>query len=101
MHDLLAGAVEAAHHRALADAQGTCRFLVGEAGDVDGDENVAEIARERGDRGVKLADLERRLRLGRPRVGDEVELIGQRAGTESAALVRFWFRKVLRSARRR
>jgi len=33
----LAGAVEAAHHRALADAQSACRFLVREAGDVDGD----------------------------------------------------------------
>ena len=75
-HDLLPGAVEAAHHRPLADAQGARRFLVGEAGDVDGDEDVAEIARKRGDRRVELAGLERGLRLDRPRVGDDVELVG-------------------------
>jgi RNA polymerase sigma factor (sigma-70 family) len=82
----LAGAVEAAHHSPLTDAQGACRFSVGEAGDVDGDEDVAEIVRERGDRGVELAGLERGLRLARLRVGDEVELIGQRPGSQPAAL---------------
>src|SRR5207247_1585928 len=75
-HHLLAGAVQAAHHRALADAEGACRLLVGEAGDVDRDEHVAEIGRERGDRRVELAGLERGLRLERARVGDEVELLG-------------------------
>ena len=44
-HDLLAGAVEAAHHRPLADPQGACRLLVREAGDVDGDEDVAVVVR--------------------------------------------------------
>ena len=77
-HDLLAGAVEAAHHRALADAQRARRLLVREAGDVDGDEDVAEVIRKRGDRGVELAGFERGLRLARVRVGDEVELVGQR-----------------------
>jgi hypothetical protein len=83
---VLAGAVEAAHHRALSDAEGACRLLVGEAGDVDGNEHIAEIARKRGDRRVDLTGLERGLRLQRPRVGDEVELVGERAGTKSAAL---------------
>src|SRR5207249_1217761 len=75
-HDLLAGAVEAAHHRALADAEGACRLLVGEAGDVDGDKDVAEIARERGDRRVELAGLERGLWLERLLILNEVELLG-------------------------
>ena len=56
-------------------------LLVGEAGDVHGDEDVAEIARERSDRGVHLARLDGGLRLPRMRVGNEVELIWQRAGT--------------------
>ena len=43
-HDLLAGAVEAAHHRAFGDPQRSGRLLVREAGDVDGDEHVAEVA---------------------------------------------------------
>jgi hypothetical protein len=76
----------AAHHRPRADAQGTGRLLVGEAGDVDGDEDVAEVVGERGDRGVELARLERRLWLARLRIGDELELLGQRVGTEATAL---------------
>src|SRR5439155_5893799 len=68
------------------NAQGACRLLVGEAGDVDGDEHVTEVVRERGDGGVELAGLECGLRLERLQVGDEVELVGKRAGTESAAL---------------
>jgi hypothetical protein len=77
----LAGAVEAAHHRPLADPQGAGRLLVGETGDVDGDQDVAEIVGERGDRGVELPCLERGLRLPRVRVGDEIELGRERAGT--------------------
>ena len=100
-HDLLAGAVETAHHRALADAQRACRLLVGEAGDVDCHEDVAEVARKRGDRRVELGGLERGLRLDRVRVGDEVELSGSGPGRSRRLSVRFWFRKVLRSARRR
>ena len=72
----MASAVEAAHDRALTDAQGACRLLVGEAGDVDGDEDVAEVVRQGGDRRLELAGLERGLRLERPRVGDKVELVG-------------------------
>ena len=48
------------------DAQGSGRLLVREAGDVDGDEDVAEIVRQRGDRGVELAGLHRGLRLRVP-----------------------------------
>ena len=100
-HDLLAGAVETAHHRSLADPQRARRLLVREAGDVDGDEDVAEIVGERGDRRVELAGLECGLRLARVRVGDEVELVGQRAGRNRRLSVRFWFRNVLRNARSR
>src|SRR6266508_447678 len=75
-HDLLAGTVEAAHHRALADAQGARRLLVGKAADVDRDKDVTEIGRQGGDGGVELAGLDRGLRLERMRVGDQVELLG-------------------------
>ena len=37
-------------------------------------------------RGVELAGLDRSVRLARLRVGDEVELLGQRAGAQPAAL---------------
>src|SRR6266571_2760844 len=74
-HDLLAGAIEAAHHRTLADAQGACCLLVGEAGDVDSDEDVTEIARKCGDRGIELGRLERGLRLARLWIGDKLELV--------------------------
>ena len=47
-------------------------LLVGEAGDVDGDENVAEVAGKRCHGREELAGLERGLRLPRLRVGDEV-----------------------------
>src|SRR5438552_565251 len=60
----------------LADGQGACRIPVGEAGDVDGDKDVPEIARERGDRSVELAGLERGLRLERLPILNEVQLLG-------------------------
>jgi hypothetical protein len=82
----LSGAVEAARHRPLADSQGAGCLLVGEASDVDGDEHAPEIVGELGDRGVELARHERGLRLTRLRVRDEVEPVGQRAGTEPTAL---------------
>jgi hypothetical protein len=65
------------------------RFLVGEAGDIDGDEDVAEIVRKRRDCGVELAGFQRCVRLARVRVGDEVELVGKRTRTEAAALRSF------------
>ena len=62
-------------------------LLVGEADDVDGDEDVAEVAGQRGDRGVELAGLERGLRLsraaGRPRGRD-----GRAAGRDAAGGLR-------------
>ena len=82
-HHLLAGAVETAHHRALADPQGFGRLLVGEAGDVDGDEDVAEVVGKRGDRGVELAGLERRVRLARMRIGARGRA-GRGAGRDAA-----------------
>jgi hypothetical protein len=86
VHDLLPGAVEAAHDRSLRDPQRTGRFLVGEASDVDGDEDVTEVVGERRHRGVELPGRERGVWPGRLRVGDEIELLGQGAGTEAAAL---------------
>ena len=59
---------------------------VGQADDVDGDENVAEVPRQSGDRRVDLAGREGDVRLQRPRVGDEVELIGEHGRTHSATL---------------
>jgi hypothetical protein len=82
----LARAVEAAHHRAFANPEGPGCFLVREARHVDRNQDVAEVVRKRRDRGVHLRRLERGLGLTRPRIGDEVELVGQRDGTKSAAL---------------
>ena len=42
-HDLLAGAVEAAHDRPLLDPKRLSRLLVGESGDVDCDKYVTEV----------------------------------------------------------
>ena len=42
-HDLLTRAIEAAHHGAFVDPEGSRRLLVREARDVDGDEDVAEV----------------------------------------------------------
>ena len=75
-HHLLTSAVEAAHHRALADAQRACGLLVREPGDVHGHEDVAEVTRKRGDRGVELRSFECGMRLGRVRIGNEVETVG-------------------------
>jgi hypothetical protein len=44
-HDLLTGAIETAHHGPLVNPKSASRFLVREAGDVDGDEDVAEVVR--------------------------------------------------------
>jgi hypothetical protein len=81
----LASAVEAAHHGALADAQARCGLLVGEAGDVHGHEDVAEVIRKRGDRRVELAGLERG--CGSSACGSATRSsCRERAGTEPAAL---------------
>ena len=71
------------------------------AGDIDRDEDVAEVIRKCGYRPVELTRLERGLRLACVRVGDQVELFGQRVGTQPAALGTLLVQKVLRSARRR
>ena len=97
----MASAIEAAHHRALADAQGACGLLVGEAGDVHCHEDVAEVTRKRSDRRVELGGFERGVRLDRVRVGNEVETVGKRLGTESTALGPLLVQEVLRSARSR
>jgi hypothetical protein len=47
---------------------------------------VTEFIRKRGDRRVQLTGLERRLGPARVRVGDEVELVGQRIWTEPTPL---------------
>ena len=67
------------------DAERLGRLLVREPGDVDGDQDVAEIIRERGDGGVELAGLERGLRLARPRIGHHIKFIVQRTGSQPAA----------------
>jgi hypothetical protein len=80
----LAGSVEAAHHRALGDPQGTRGLLVGEPRDVDGDDNVTEVIRKRGYGRVDLSGLHGSVWLARTRIGDEIRLIGQRARTQSS-----------------
>ena len=84
-HHLLAGTEEAAHHRSLANPQGSSCLLVGEAGDVDRDEDVPEVVRQRSDDGIQLTGLERCVRLRGPGIGDEIHLVGERLGTEPAA----------------
>src|SRR5919204_1466102 len=61
----LAGAEEAAHDRAGRDAERVRGLPVGEAEQVDGDEHVTLVVRERRDAAVQLARLERALRVGR------------------------------------
>ena len=86
-HDLLAGAVEAAHHRPLADPQRSGRLLVREAGDVDGDEDVAEVVGERGDRGVELAAPRARPAARAP-AGRRRGRAGRAAGRDAAGAPR-------------
>src|SRR5262245_27209901 len=56
-HDLLAGAVKTAHHGSLGNPQGTSGLLVGEAGDIDRDQNVSMLGRKGGDPCVDLVGL--------------------------------------------
>ena len=84
--DLLPRAVEAAHHRSLANPERTRRLLVGEARDVDRDEDVAEVVGQRGDGGIDLIGLERGLGVARQRVLDEVELVRERLRPQPSAL---------------
>jgi hypothetical protein len=78
--ELLTGAVEAAHHGALGDAEGAGGLLVRETRDIDRDERIAEVLRERGDRRVELGGLEGGVRVARARIGDQIQLVGERAG---------------------
>ena len=48
--------------------------------------HVAVVGRKRGDRGIDLTGLDRRCRVDRVRVGDDVVLVRQRSGPETAAL---------------
>jgi hypothetical protein len=82
----LAGTVKTAHHGAFTDPEGSCCFFVGEARDVDGNENVAKIGGKLGDRGVELARLEGRVRLERFGICDQIQLLGERVGTRAPAL---------------
>jgi len=82
----LACTVEAAHHGAFTDPEGSCCFFVREACDVDSNENIAKIGGKLGDRGIELARLEGRVRLERFGICDEIQLLGERVGTRAPAL---------------
>ena len=71
-------------------------LLVGEAGDIDRDEDV-EVIRKCGYRPVELRASKCGLRLACVPVGDQVELFGQR-GAQPAALGTLLVQKVLRSS---
>jgi hypothetical protein len=58
--------------------------VVGEAADVDSDESVAEVVAKRCDASEDLCGAREGLRLPRLRIGDEVELLESRSGTEPA-----------------
>ena len=76
--ELLSTAVETAHHRPLRDAQRAGRLGVGEAGHVDGDDDVAKLVRESRHGSVHLRRLERLLGPGRGPFVDELDAFRQR-----------------------
>ena len=41
---------------------------------------LAEVLWERGDRRIEFGGLEGRMRVARARIGDQIELVGERAG---------------------
>ena len=66
-------------HRAFGHTPGLRGFLIGQAGEIDRHERVAELVGQLGDRGVHLIDLERRCGVVRRRCG-EGQVIGKRRG---------------------